>query len=73
MRNTIEMQSVTALAHLNSLVVFIIDLSEECGYALKDQLSLFESMWILFKQRPCILGLNKIDIMPVNKLGQEEQ
>lgn len=63
------MQSVTALAHLNSLVVFLIDVSEECGYSIKDQLNLFESMWILFKQRPVVVGLNKIDVMPVANLG----
>jgi nucleolar GTP-binding protein len=35
-RNTIEMQSITALAHLNSLIVFIIDISETCGYTIED-------------------------------------
>ncbi len=31
-RNTIEMQSVTAMAHLRACVLFFIDLSEQCGY-----------------------------------------
>lgn len=36
-RNTIEMQSVTALAHLRSCVLFMLDMSEHCGYSIKQQ------------------------------------
>jgi hypothetical protein len=36
-RNTIEMQSITALAHLRAAVIYIIDLSEQCGYSLAQQ------------------------------------
>jgi GTP1/Obg family GTP-binding protein len=35
--NTIEMQSVTALAHLRACILFFMDLSEQCGYSVKDQ------------------------------------
>lgn len=35
--NTIEMQSVTALAHLRACIMFFMDLSEQCGYSVKDQ------------------------------------
>jgi nucleolar GTP-binding protein len=31
--NTIEMQSITALAHLKSCVLYLIDPSEQCGYS----------------------------------------
>lgn len=37
--NTIEMQSVTALAHLRACILFFMDLSEQCGYSVKDQVS----------------------------------
>jgi len=30
-RNTIEMQAITALAHLRAAVLYIIDPSEQCG------------------------------------------
>jgi nucleolar GTP-binding protein len=30
-RNTIEMQAITALAHLRACVLFFIDISETCG------------------------------------------
>ena len=31
-RNTIEMLSITALAHLNAAVVYVMDISGQCGY-----------------------------------------
>lgn len=40
-RNTIEMQSVTALAHLRASVLFFIDISEQCGYSIDQQVSSF--------------------------------
>src|SRR5690348_13554691 len=43
-RNTIEMQSVTAMAHLRACILFFIDLSEQCGYSVQDQISLFYSI-----------------------------
>jgi nucleolar GTP-binding protein len=32
--NTIEMQSITALAHLKSCVIYFVDPSEQCGYSV---------------------------------------
>lgn len=40
-RNTIEMQSITALAHLRAAVLYLVDLSEQCGYSLAQQAALF--------------------------------
>ena len=40
-RNTIEMQAVTALAHLNAAILFLLDISESCGYTIDQQISLF--------------------------------
>jgi GTP1/Obg family GTP-binding protein len=37
--NTIEMQSITALAHLRSAVMYFMDLSEQCGYTVEAQVS----------------------------------
>ena len=36
-RNTIEMQAITALAHLRAAVLYIMDVSEQCGYTLEQQ------------------------------------
>ncbi len=38
-RNTIEMQAITALAHLRAAVLYILDLSEQCGQPLEQQVS----------------------------------
>ena len=37
--NTIEMQSITALAHLRSCIMYFMDLSEQCGYSVEAQVS----------------------------------
>ena len=36
-RNTIEMQAITALAHLRAAVLYIMDVSEQCGHTLEQQ------------------------------------
>ena len=38
-RNTIEMQAITALAHLRAAVLYVMDVSEQCGYNLNQQVS----------------------------------
>ncbi|CAN0226388.1 unnamed protein product, partial [Phaeothamnion confervicola] len=60
-RNTIEMQAVTALAHLQCCVLYFVDVSEQCGYPIKAQLSLFESIRPLFANKQLILVANKVD------------
>lgn len=36
-RNVIEMQAVTALAHLRAAVLYVMDLSEQCGHTVEEQ------------------------------------
>lgn len=43
--NTIEMQSITALAHLKSCVLYFMDLSEQCGYTVEAQVCLI-ILWL---------------------------
>jgi len=61
-RNTIEMQAVTALAHLNAAILFLLDISETCGYTIDQQISLFNSIKPLFKAKPLVIVLTKIDL-----------
>jgi nucleolar GTP-binding protein len=70
-RNTIEMQAINALAHLDAAILFFIDISEQCGYSLEDQLNLFNSIRPLFKTKPLVMVLNKIDIQPFEGLDQK--
>lgn len=61
-RNTIEMQSITALAHLRAAVLFFVDPSEQCGYSLEKQHSLFKSIMPLFSNKPLIVVATKTDL-----------
>ncbi len=70
-RNTIEMQSITALAHLRAAILFFVDPSEECGYTLTKQLSLFQSIMPLFANKPILVVANKTDLGWEKSLGEE--
>uniref|UniRef100_A0A8C8MJM4 Nucleolar GTP-binding protein 1 n=1 Tax=Oncorhynchus tshawytscha TaxID=74940 RepID=A0A8C8MJM4_ONCTS len=50
-RNTIEMQAITALAHLRSAVLYVMDVSEQCGQTLEQQLELFNNIRPLFANK----------------------
>ncbi|PWN26566.1 putative NOG1-nucleolar G-protein required for 60S ribosomal subunit biogenesis [Jaminaea rosea] len=66
--NTIEMQSITALAHLRAAILYFMDLSEQCGYTVEAQVQLFNSIKPLFANKPTILALNKSDAMRLSDL-----
>ncbi|OWZ22406.1 Nucleolar GTP-binding protein 1 [Phytophthora megakarya] len=72
-RNTIEMQAVTALAHLQASILFFMDISEQCGFTIEQQLSLFENIRPLFANKPLVLVCNKIDQMRFEALSQNHQ
>ncbi|CAD5220012.1 unnamed protein product [Bursaphelenchus okinawaensis] len=72
-RNTIEMQAVTALAHLKAAVVFMMDISEQCGHTIEEQITLFDSIRPLFNNKPVFVGLNKIDILKSEDLPADKQ
>jgi nucleolar GTP-binding protein len=61
-RNTIEMQSITAMAHLQAAILFVLDISEQCGYTIKQQVALFQSIKPLFVGKPIVVAVNKIDV-----------
>ena len=68
-RNTIEMQAITALAHLQCCVLYFLDISEQCGYPLEQQLKLFESIRPLFANKQVMMVANKTDVVPYEKLS----
>ena len=43
-RNTIEMQAITALAHLRAAILYVMDVSEQCGYNLSQQVSVHKKL-----------------------------
>lgn len=72
-RNTIEMQAVTALAHLQASILFFMDISEQCGFTIEQQLSLFENIRPLFANKPLVFVANKIDQTKFESLSEEHQ
>ena len=69
--NTIEMQSITAIAHLRSAILYFMDLSEQCGYSVQAQIQLFQSIKPLFANKLVFIVINKIDIMRPEDLDSE--
>lgn len=71
-RNTIEMQSITALAHLRACILYFIDPSEQCGYTVPQQIALYKSIRPLFANKPAVLVLSKTDAKDPNTLPAEQ-
>ena len=71
--NTIEMQSITAIAHLRSAVLYFMDLSEQCGYSVEAQINLFSSIRPLFANKLVFLVVNKTDVMKPEDLTEDLQ
>jgi len=69
--NTIEMQSITAIAHLRSAILYFMDLSEQCGYSVQAQIQLFHSIKPLFANKLVFVVINKTDIMKPEDLDVE--
>lgn len=70
-RNTIEMQAVTALAHLNACILFLLDISETCGYTIDQQISLFNNVKPLFQAKPLVIVLTKSDLQKYEEMDTE--
>ncbi|KAJ9097326.1 hypothetical protein QFC20_006239 [Naganishia adeliensis] len=71
--NVIEMQSITALAHLRAACLYFMDLSEQCGYTIEAQCKLFQSIQPLFRDKPVVVVFNKIDIARYEDLTPENK
>lgn len=72
-RNTIEMQAITALAHLTCSVLYFMDISEQCGYTIEQQCSLFRSIQPLFANKQLVIVINKIDAQPWETLEADRR
>jgi nucleolar GTP-binding protein len=72
-RNTIEMQAIIALAHLTCSVLYFVDISEQCGYTIEQQCSLFRSIKPLFANKQLIIVVNKVDQQPFDTLDHEKK
>lgn len=69
--NNIEMQSIYAIAHLRSCVLYFMDLSEQCGFTVEAQVKLFHSIKPLFANKSVLVVINKTDIIGPDDLDEE--
>lgn len=69
--NNIEMQSIYAIAHLRSCVMYFMDLSEQCGFTVEAQVKLFHSIKPLFANKSVMVVINKTDIIRPEDLDEE--
>lgn len=67
--NTIEMQSITALAHLKACVLYFMDLSEQCGYSVEAQVP----SSLLFPHNSTILRLRTVQALPFHQTALHRQ
>ncbi|CCW60859.1 unnamed protein product [Phytomonas sp. EM1] len=72
-RNVIEMQAITALAHLRACILFFMDLSGQCGYSISQQVSLFRSIGPLFVGKPVVVVFNKSDVCTIDEVEAQDQ
>lgn len=70
-RNTIEMQAITALAHLRAAILYVMDISEQCGHSIEQQVELFNNIKPLFANKPLLVALNKVDIVSPQELRED--
>ncbi len=66
-RNSVEMLSITALAHLKAAILFFIDVSESCGYTVEEQVDLFNNLTPLLNLE-IIVVLSKCDLLSSEEL-----
>ncbi|PVI04516.1 nucleolar GTP-binding protein 1 [Periconia macrospinosa] len=71
--NTIEHQSICAIAHLRAAIMYFMDLSEQCGYSVSAQINLFNSIKPLFANKLVFIVINKIDLTRPEDLDPETQ
>lgn len=67
-RNPIEKHAVLALKHLATLILFVIDPTESCGYTLEQQNSLLQQIKLSFSC-PILVILTKNDIASPDQIA----
>ena len=50
-----------------------MDVSEQCGHTLEEQIELFNGIKPLFANKPLIVVLNKVDVIRPEELTEEKR
>jgi nucleolar GTP-binding protein len=62
-RNPMELRAILALKHLATIVVFLYDPTETCGYPMSAQDNLLETVKREFAKVPIVEVENKVDLV----------
>ena len=61
------------MAHLRAAVLYVLDVSEQCGHSLAQQAALFHSIKPLFANKPLLVVANKVDATQLESLSAEDR
>lgn len=50
-----------------------MDISEQCGHTLDEQIELFNGIKPLFANKPLLVVLNKVDVIRPEELSEEKK
>lgn len=60
-----------SLPPISSAILFVMDVSEQCGYSIEQQIELFENIKPLFTNKPLVVALNKVDIVRPEEIRED--
>lgn len=69
-RNPIERKAILAIKYLASIILFLIDPSEYCGFNIDYQVNVLKSVLDNFPNVPLIVVFNKIDVASKSKISE---
>ena len=58
---------------MNAAILFLLDISETCGYTIQQQIDLFSSIKPLFQAKPLVIVLTKSDLTKLGELEPESR
>lgn len=72
-RNAIERHALSAIEHVASAIVFVVDASPQSAYSLKEQQTLYHSLVESLPQKLFLLVANKMDAAPPERILEVEK
>ncbi|MBU2589932.1 MAG: 50S ribosome-binding GTPase [Nanoarchaeota archaeon] len=64
--NWIEKQSYLAIKYLGDYLIYVLDISESCGFNVKDQMELYKNLKKQFPKKKFLIYFSKNDIIDKN-------
>ena len=58
---------------MRAAILYVVDISEQCGHTLEEQIELFNGIKLLFANKPLLVLLNKIDVLRLDELSEEKK